>query len=226
MEYHQSELISAKEISGIHFQLWRGSEICLDERILSRAVRRDEEIHRRRTLAHCRKQLGSQRCIGSFRRSLHPQHHARTDVLPARVWKRRNGHLPAGLLRIRMDTSYHCRTLRTDWFFFTETGLAQSSLLWKKQTSIYYRPLEGYRWQTGNVSPRVRLRTQMEQRRPLEEQISGRIGQTYSAEYGLSLLWNRRYRRFTDIGFGTFCRARNQGRRTGGSDQRHQRSVV
>ena len=96
----------------------------------------------------------------------------------------------------------------------------------KKQTSIYYRPLEGYRWQTGNVSPRVRLRTQMEQRRPLEEQISGRIGQTYSAEYGLSLLWNRRYRRFTDIGFGTFCRARNQGRRTGGSDQRHQRSVV
>mgnify|MGYP000389850511 CR=1 FL=1 len=62
--------------------------------------------------------------------------------------------------------------------------------------------------------------------RPLEEQISGRIGQTYSAEYGLSLLWNRRYRRFTDIGFGTFCRARNQGRRTGGSDQRHQRSVV
>ena len=75
-------------------------------------------------------------------------------------------------------------------------------------------------------SPRVRLRTQMEQRRPLEEQISGRIGQTYSAEYGLSLLWNRRYRRFTDIGFGTFCRARNQGRRTGGSDQRHQRSVV
>ena len=37
---------------------------------------------------------------------------------------KRNGYLPAGLLRIRMDASHHCRTLRTDRLLFTETGLA------------------------------------------------------------------------------------------------------
>ena len=34
------------------------------------------------------------------------------------------GRWHAGLLRIRMDASHHCRTLRTDRLLFTETGLA------------------------------------------------------------------------------------------------------
>ena len=41
---------------------FEGGEICLDERILSGTIRRNEKVHPRRALAHQWCQLGCQRC--------------------------------------------------------------------------------------------------------------------------------------------------------------------
>ena len=210
MEHDQPKPVPVEKISRIYIQFRRGCQICVDERILSRTIRGDEEIHRRGTLAYRREQLGSQRRISALRRIAYPQHHAGANILSSGIRQRRDGYFPPRLFRIRMDIAYGQRTLRADRILLAKIRMAQPSVLRQRKVSVHHRALARHRRQTNHDGSRLRLRTPMGQRRPVEEPRTGKSGKMLPAKHRLPLLRsNGRPGRFSHTGIGTFGRTRH-----------------